>query len=250
MPNFGERMSRQTQFLPGHVGGRVASAQPVRSRRTIGAAQQTVVAPPAWREMDKNASSPTTVEIEFFHTVGVGINTGDVVMAVVIARDGGTIGAPTGWTVLVTGLVGDTRYMVAWAPFSGSVDGSGYYTGTMDTTFDISTTAQLLTFSFQGTGTPAAEAHEYVDTTSVNVTATSTLRNPFSVVAFTYAASWSGASVAGSTATYFTSYQASRTWTYMTGSTVPGLDAGAGTVVVNGSGAATPDMVELVIGWI
>jgi hypothetical protein len=46
MPNFGERMSRQTQFLPGHVGGRVASAQPVRDRRTIGATGATPATPP------------------------------------------------------------------------------------------------------------------------------------------------------------------------------------------------------------
>lgn len=42
-----QRISRAQQFVPGHVGGRVASAQPVRERNKVGAVAAAPIAPPS-----------------------------------------------------------------------------------------------------------------------------------------------------------------------------------------------------------
>lgn len=96
------RASRAFQFVPGHVGGRVASAQPVRRRATIGAAARS-----------QATAAPTSARIRVL-----------TLPSVISARPDD----PTMATVLYSGQGGDTA--APDAPAGWSRLGVGTYMGT------------------------------------------------------------------------------------------------------------------------
>lgn len=103
------RSSRAFQFVPGHVGGRVASAQPVRYRRHIGGIGSSVVPLPPTSLFvggaDIFSDAATSMTIPTF-TAGT---TSAVVLVAATGRNGFT--APTGWRVLAesTGSFGSVN---------------------------------------------------------------------------------------------------------------------------------------------
>lgn len=128
-----ERLSRALQFVPGHVGGRVASAQPIRRRggtlrqASVGAGGSPIAAPPA-----------EGVFADYVDQAGTGVLTlarsgslfaggtfapaaGDVAVSV-IGVQSGTITLPSGWTSLASGTVGGLTYRVGYKVLVGSDD--------------------------------------------------------------------------------------------------------------------------------
>lgn len=134
------RDSRAFQFVPGHVGGRIASAQPVRRRRTVGAASTTPAQPPSgvliWAKDEQapegstvtlTAPEPpagTTWAIGLFHSSSFA-----------------TVDLPAGWSQLATGALGDVprgsikRWTIAAAAWTG---GAGRTVGFSDFVADSS----------------------------------------------------------------------------------------------------------------
>lgn len=110
------RTSRAFQFIPGHVGGRVASAQPVRRRRTIGGLQ---AAPPElptsyiYAGGVAGASIPASVTM----TTPSGLQAGDEIIAAFATRSA-TLTIPTGWTALTSGTYGAMTYGIWHAPYA------------------------------------------------------------------------------------------------------------------------------------
>jgi hypothetical protein len=113
MPNYGERISRQTQFFPGHVGGRVASAQPVRSRRTIGAAGKAD--PPTYYYISGKTWDTTSTT----WNVSPGGDP-DANVGVVFCAGFSTWVPPAGWTELDSGTVGAMKWWLGWRRLTGS----------------------------------------------------------------------------------------------------------------------------------
>lgn len=96
------RSSRAFQFVPGHVGGRVASAQPVRRRRTVGGLSAVPGTPPATLKMQNGsgatiAAPPADVSAAF-HAV--------------ITSGGTGITPPAGWTTLASGTFAYGHYCI------------------------------------------------------------------------------------------------------------------------------------------
>lgn len=95
LSNSESRLSRQTQFIPGHVGGRVASAQPVR-RRT----------PVVGRVLASPATAPDSIGATMFEgnwasTIGfTSPPAGTTTVAVMIS---GYPGTPDGWVKVASG---------------------------------------------------------------------------------------------------------------------------------------------------
>lgn len=134
LQTYGERMSRQTQFVPGHVGGRVASAQPLGRRRTIGAVQGPPGTPPTAATLGRRQKvDGQTVSID-------APPVGTTMATVWVASVGGKgLTSPSGWTVLANGdhgtANGNTTSMEWW------LLGTTSATGTEQTTFTFATDA-------------------------------------------------------------------------------------------------------------
>lgn len=152
-----EKVSRALQFIPGHVGGRVASAQPVLRRERIGVAGATPPAP-----------DPPTGFSHLGHTFMTGTDTMDWLqllapqsqppadtVLVALAHGGHTYTPPTGWTTLASGTNGPQDYWLGWLrctgtdtiemSYSGNWDTLGYVTivqyDTVDPAYDVAATA-------------------------------------------------------------------------------------------------------------
>jgi hypothetical protein len=132
MQTYGERVSRALQFVPGHVGGRVASAQPIRRRGgTLRSASVGAVAPPVTAPLygyyDENylVEGDTTVDVDM--SAGFADVTGMVAISVAVGI-GVTWTGPTGWTSLLSGTVGGLEYAAWWRRLTGTDD----YTYTSD----------------------------------------------------------------------------------------------------------------------
>lgn len=133
------RLSRALQFVPGHVGGRVASAQPIRRRggtlRTpsVGAAGQ--IEPADMDHVGTIGGSMSTAGATSEAMTTTNAATGRAALVVATAADV-TVSAPSGWTVLGSGTVGSLSWVVAWTVDTGSTDytltadGTGYDTST------------------------------------------------------------------------------------------------------------------------
>lgn len=93
-----QRISRAQQFVPGHVGGRVASAQPVRERRKVGAMAQPIGDPPTtiYTGILDNGGVQTITASAFPANM-----THALILVGAVNCDGFT--APTGWTELAGG---------------------------------------------------------------------------------------------------------------------------------------------------
>jgi len=173
-----ERMSRQAQFVPGHVGGRVASAQPVKRRVTVGRVSAPQAPLPTflgWGEggnvttgqtsWDADPRNNTSTSGAIFTNAasdtydGTEVEVGDLVVALVFGFNCGW-SAPTGWTVVDSGDNGTT---LDWLCASRVINGSD------DWTFDGSTVPTWSTYSTRpghvftwhfrgGSGTPSITA--------------------------------------------------------------------------------------------
>jgi hypothetical protein len=158
-----EKMSRALQFIPGHVGGRVASAQPVLRRARVGVAG--VVASAVLQQTGyASAFGGSSISPNFS-----AMTSGD--LAVVVACcSGGTITKPASWTSVASGVVTGLRYEVAYLVSDGSDDvafsyGAGGY-------------AVLNGVVYRGAAglTPSATVVETASNTVVNFPATSGIR--------------------------------------------------------------------------
>lgn len=123
MRGWEERQSRALQFVPGHVGGRVASAQPIRRRGgtlrepSVGAVE-TVEAetPPTYVSSTSMLFSGTDATM-----TSTGLSTGDVMTALAVAK-GATFSPPAGWTTLASGVVTDLNYWAGAITLAGGDD--------------------------------------------------------------------------------------------------------------------------------
>lgn len=130
----GQRQSRALQFVPGHVHGRVASAQPVVRRATIGQASSATVTPPFLVTSSVTGFAPgVTYGVseppdpvwitgplggEFFFPAQ-----GTAVVVFISHYDAGTMTIPSGWTVERTGSLNGLSWALVWAThLSGSLD--------------------------------------------------------------------------------------------------------------------------------
>lgn len=90
-----QRISRAQQFVPGHVGGRVASAQPVRERLKVGAAAGPPGAvPDAMARIALGGgfrSDPDPIDVNL---------SGGAALVVMFGRLISDLVAPAGWTVM------------------------------------------------------------------------------------------------------------------------------------------------------
>lgn len=137
------RQSRQTQFVPGHVGGRVASAQPVRSRRAVGAAGASPLALESlYRSRVYYEASygdgniyplPQTRAISL-STTGLGAITGKPCIAIIQADGWKTITPAAGWTKVLEHTNGHPHHHTvavwtidAYAGESLTGDATNYY---------------------------------------------------------------------------------------------------------------------------
>lgn len=97
LQTFNQRLSRQTQFVPGHVGGRVASAQPVKRRPTIGASTARPPVPPdeVWYQYQSYHTDGSGLDAELGSLAGV-----SAAFAVVSTAGQYLTQIPSGWTEL------------------------------------------------------------------------------------------------------------------------------------------------------
>lgn len=142
------RTSRAFQFIPGHVGGRVDSAQPVR-RKTGAAIGSAAILPgegptgfKAYLNDAAGLGGPDPMEV---YTGAPPENTSSAV-GVFSTNGFDTITLPNGWTERISGTVGGSlKYVAAVAPawseacgttvtFSGFV-GPAYHTGSTAVAF-------------------------------------------------------------------------------------------------------------------
>lgn len=133
-----ERLSRALQFVPGHVGGRVASAQPIRRRGgtlrrpSVGAVEE-LVAPPEYvggygpistAESTGVSASLLTRTVytnysDVYETASyVTPATGDVL--VVLGLFAAEPTHPTGWTVVDSGTLPNGSFWVVWSAVKGT----------------------------------------------------------------------------------------------------------------------------------
>lgn len=112
IPSGSERQSRLDQFRPGHVGGRVASAQPIRRnggtlrRVSVGAIEIPVPESPPEvatfsSEVYEYGDTPGFTEIDAGLTLA-GAVAGDTAIAWAMCF-GSSVTAPSGWTTLASG---------------------------------------------------------------------------------------------------------------------------------------------------
>lgn len=105
IPGYDQRVSRALQFVPGHLGGRVASAQPVRRRggtirrEAVGAAgaAPSFVEPTIFERKvgySPAAATPATIDT----LAGFTLSTGDMVATVLMTT--GTATPPAGWRLM------------------------------------------------------------------------------------------------------------------------------------------------------
>jgi len=131
MGGWDQRLSRALQFQPGHVGGRVASAQPILRRGgtlrrpSIGSAYAPPEAPTlvdsyAWVQSDVWEGS-TSVDLATAWAAWPFAQTeGNTVIVLVVAHQSGTPVAPTGWSVLGAATAGALNYSLAWIKVGAS----------------------------------------------------------------------------------------------------------------------------------
>lgn len=172
------RESRALQFVPGHVGGRIASAQPVKRRRTVGAAAATPATPPdgvlLWAQ-DEQATFGTSI------TLTAPAPPASTVWAVGLFHSSsfGSVDLPAGWVQLATGSLGsDPRgsikcWTIAAAPWT--VD-TGRTVGFSDIVADSSaSTGAAVVAYFQGAaaegGWSVIDGPTYVGTSLAGFTA-------------------------------------------------------------------------------
>lgn len=122
-----ERLSRALQFVPGHVGGRVASAQPIRRRGgtlrrvSVGAAGgASVVLPTSDDDVRVHRKSSVGFSGSDYHTWGlVAPDAGDMLLSAFVgsyftASSAPTYDPPAGWTTLLSGSTDEGDVRTVW----------------------------------------------------------------------------------------------------------------------------------------
>lgn len=137
------RDSRAFQFVPGHVGGRVASAQPVKRRN----GPYVMARPEGGQPNDASVWSSkwdaiTTGAIPDITMPSPGAELyGSWLVGIVAARGCAPItSAPSGWSVRASGTVGATdrlHWAVVMAPWTGAQGLSFAYPGLESVSYDI-----------------------------------------------------------------------------------------------------------------
>lgn len=150
-----QRISRAQQFVPGHVGGRVASAQPVNHRTNrVGATQRPADATPPTSaylykdgvNQDSGISGATYNPEARAVAAGRPLVAGQV--SVVSIFSSGSILAPSGWRVLGSGAVGsyidliDPHFEVQNLFWLVAVSPPWTYSGSWGGDFDITCNGQ------------------------------------------------------------------------------------------------------------
>lgn len=123
-----QRASRAFQFVPGHVGGRVASAQPVRRLGNISAQvdpEEVVVQP----EILEVGVSKGEDDGEVFLLSEYNPPAGEAHIVFCCSTDLGTITLPSEWTEIDRGTVGVMEWIAVWNVSDGSVDDRMVATG-------------------------------------------------------------------------------------------------------------------------
>lgn len=110
LPSHGQRVSRALQFRPGHVGGRVDSAQPVIKLRPKRPTREPWTAA-TWIAGDpSNLTGPITV------TLPASVWKGSRIYAFLGGRTMTGFTLPAGWTMLASGTVGpSSEWPFLWA---------------------------------------------------------------------------------------------------------------------------------------
>jgi hypothetical protein len=122
MQTYEARVSRALQFLPGHITGRVASAQPVQRRRTVGVVGMEATY--AEGPLIGNSSSyavglaspfpPDPVYMTQYGEMGDLVQ-GSALVSIISGYDIAPITLPTGWHEMASGTVGSLDYCIGWA---------------------------------------------------------------------------------------------------------------------------------------
>lgn len=131
-------MSRAWQFYPGHMGGRVSSAQPVRkvAGRVASMGAGAVPDPPTVTYLGGISGAMTTASATSLAMDETYRETGAAAWVVASVPDV-TISAPTGWTVAASGTSGSISWVAAHTTVTVSTDytltasGAGYDTSTL-----------------------------------------------------------------------------------------------------------------------
>lgn len=210
------KVSRAFQFVPGHVGGRVASAQPIRRRggnlrqASIGATGVPVPMLPVYIDHDLITSS-TTPGADTLDTSGLAALSDDGNLFIVWCAGAGVgaFTAPAGWTVEASGSVGtDVTYLVAWTNKSASTDWDFMFADPIDA--DAWRGAMATVWQFEGLTAAAPVTTLTVDVSTATASTTEALP---SAPTGTWMPSW-GASpdfYPSGTSSQWNAYQASAT---------------------------------------
>lgn len=126
------RISRAFQFVPGHVGGRVASAQPVRRRRTVGGASAPAATPPETLTYTRLSAAGTTTDT--LPSLS-GVTSAVVMVHCIGATDIMTVEQqPAGWTTLLNSR-SDAVFGGNWTPLYWAAFKIDHVTGSESLTY-------------------------------------------------------------------------------------------------------------------
>jgi len=172
-----ERLSRAAQFRPGHVGGRVSSAQPVQRRQRIGQSG-TPAAPtaPDWADKFKllqgywNTGNSGSYDVLTSYPPYPVAGEKAIML---VASINSTVTPPAGWTSLAAKQLGRLTYWMGWITVTGSDDWTvdvspAYNSSTWATSSDGYTDACVWVFDAT-TLTPQCAATEKSSSSSATV---------------------------------------------------------------------------------
>lgn len=170
------RLSRALQFVPGHAGGRVASAQPIRRRGgTLRQASVGASGAPVLIGYSGARASGTSIDVSDFYDLPdfnpVAPAVGDVALALAFGYSCSGITPPAGWTTLASGSAGSLDYVVAYLPVAGS-DAWTFTAGVSSPAYDAATAtgkSRATTWLFRGGALPTVAVAEHTGATSVTL---------------------------------------------------------------------------------